>query len=439
MVSGIFAPGEQFRINESNIFCQVEELLGAGGQGEVYRVSVNGKPRALKWYYPHTGSKWQMDNLVNLINKGSPDDRFLWPTDLLAEETRPGFGYMMPLRPSRYKGISDLLSRSVNTTLKSLVTACAHLSDAFLQLHSKGWCYRDISQGNMFFDPGNGEVLVCDIDNVGVNGGDTPILGTPRFMAPEVVRRQAKPSTETDRFSLAVMLFLVLLNDHPLDGRKEVDIHCFDRHAMERLYGVEPLFIFDPKDHSNEPVKGYHDNALAFWPIYPAFIKHLFVRSFTSGLWDPKHGRVTETEWRLAMNILRDSIFNCSCGAENFFDMEQLKATGGAVGNCWSCKGSLRLPPRIRIGKTVVMLNSDSKLFPHHLTNNDSVDFTRPFAEVSRHPVDPNRMGLKNLGSESWSAVLSDGNIREVPPAKSVALDTVTRIHFGRAEGEVRL
>jgi serine/threonine protein kinase len=44
------------------------------------------------------------------------------------------------------------------------------------------------------------------------------VLGTPRFMAPEVVRREAAPSDQTDRYSLAVLLFYLLMGGHPLDG-----------------------------------------------------------------------------------------------------------------------------------------------------------------------------------------------------------------------------
>ena len=440
MVSGIFSPGDKIRVSNTGADCVVEELLGAGGQGEVYRITVDGAGHALKWYYPHTATREQLETLVELIQKGPPDDRFLWPTDLMAEDSKPGFGYLMPLRPLRYKGISDLLVRNVSSSLKSLVTACANISDAFLQLHSKGWCYRDISQGNMFFDPDSGDILVCDNDNVGVDGGPTSVLGTPRFMAPEVVRGEALPSMQTDLFSLAVMLFFVLVNNHPLDGRKEFEIHCFDRPAMERLYGWEPVFIFDPHDRSNEPVPGYQDNALAFWPVYPAFLRDLFIDSFTKGLRDPVHGRVRETTWRRAMSRLRDSIFYCGCGAENFFDMARLRAAGGTADNCWMCNASLKLPPRIRIGKnTVVMLNPDSKLFAHHLQDGDTVDFTNPFAEVTSHPADASRLGLKNVSGETWTAVLNDGTVREVPPTRSVALAKGTRIHFGRESGEVRI
>jgi eukaryotic-like serine/threonine-protein kinase len=439
VVTGIFAPGEKIKVNNTGTECLVEELLGAGGQGEVYRVNIDGAGRALKWYYPHTATREQLETLVKLIHAGPPDDRFLWPTDLMAEDSKPGFGYLMPLRPSRYLGVSDLLARTMNTSLRSLATACANLSDAFLQLHAKGWCYRDISQGNMFFDPDSGDVLVCDNDNVGANGGPTMVLGTPRFMAPEVVRGEAYPSLQTDLFSLAVMLFLVLVNNHPLDGRKEFEIHCFNRPAMERLYGWEAVFIFDPNDRSNEPVRGCHDNALALWPIYPAFLRSLFIDSFTTGLRDPVHGRVRETSWRLAMSKLRDSVFFCSsCASENFFDVDALQTAGGTAGACWSCGASLPLPPRIRIGRTVVMLNPDAQLFAHHLDENATVGFSKPFAEVTRHPTDPSLLGLKNLSDESWSAVLSDHSVREVPPTKTVLVASGTHIQFGKADGEIR-
>ena len=438
-MSGLFPPGKKLTINNTGAHCVVKELLGAGGQGEVYQVNVDGVSRALKWYYPQTSTSEQLATLAKLINAGAPDSRFLWPEDLLVDESSATFGYLMPLRQARFKSISDILSRTVSSSLMSLVTSCANLSDAFLQLHAKGWCYRDISQGNMFFDPKSGDILICDNDNVGVNGSPTSILGTPRFMAPEVVRRETYPSTQTDLFSLAVMLFFVLMNNHPLDGRKEHEIHCFDLPAMERLYGREPLFIFDPYDKSNEPVPGFQDNALAFWGIYPNFIKDLFTESFTKGLGDPVNGRIRETDWRTRMCQLRDAIFRCSsCGNENFFDVARLSREGGMTGSCWSCRAPLQLPARMRVGGTVVMLDPGSQLFAHHLDKDQPMNFSKPLAEVVRHPAEARRLGLKNLTGETWSATV-DGTVHEVTPGRSMAVNNGTQIHFGKVDGEIRV
>jgi serine/threonine protein kinase len=114
------------------------------------------------------------------------------------------------------------MTRRIEPTFRALATAGLNLSHNYLLLHSQGLCYRDISFGNAFFDPDNGDVLIADNDNVSVDGaGALGVLGTPRFMAPEVVRGDALPSTQTDLFSLSVLIFYMLMVAHPLEGEKE--------------------------------------------------------------------------------------------------------------------------------------------------------------------------------------------------------------------------
>ncbi|MBN1955051.1 MAG: serine/threonine protein kinase [Anaerolineae bacterium] len=421
--------------------CRVVRFLGGGGQGEVYQAELGGKAVALKWYFPATATPEQREALEILVKKGPPTAKFLWPEELTFAAGVPGFGYIMPLREPRFKGIVDLMKRRIEPSFRALATAGLELAHSYLQLHAQGLCYRDISFGNAFFDPDSGEVLICDNDNVTVDGqGKAGVLGTPRFMAPEVVRGEALPSTETDLFSLSVLLFYIFMVHHPLEGRKELEIHCLDLPAMTRLYGTEPVFIFDPDDDSNRPVPGYHDNAIAFWPVYPQFLRALFTKAFTDGLRDyPEQRDVRESEWRAAMVQLRDSILYCtSCGAENFYDVELLKATGGQPGACWACQKTIVMPPRIRIGSSVVMLNHDSQLFPHHVDSQRLYDFSQPVAEVNRHPTEPDIWGLKNLSDEKWVITADDGTIRDVEPGRSARMAVGLRINFGQVEGEIR-
>jgi DNA-binding helix-hairpin-helix protein with protein kinase domain len=437
MLAGILSPGEKIRIAPDKE-CRVDELLGAGGQGEVYRVTVQGSKFALKWYYAQTATRHQWDALRMLIDSRAAGTHFLWPTGLVTVDSKPGFGCIIPLCDSRYKGITDLLTRQVTSSLHVLTKVCANLSDAFMQLHSVGLCYRDISFGNVRFDPDSGDVLMVDNDNIGRDGEPASVLGTPRFMAPELLRNEAFPSAQTDLFALAVLLFLILMNHHPLEGRKEMEVDCFDQRTMVRLYGMEPVFIFDPVDHSNEPVPGYQDSVLAFWPIYPAFLRDLFTKSFTEGIRDPLHGRIRESAWRKAMTRLHDSIFYCRCGAENFYDADALRAAVGNLRDCWNCGSRPQLPARIRIGRAVVMLDPGSKLYRHHVQDDGPVNFAAPIAEVISHPTDATRLGLKNLDNRSWVAVSDDG-VCEISPAKILTISAGTRINFGEAEGEIRI
>jgi hypothetical protein len=133
---------------------------------------------------------------------------------------------------------------------------------------------------------------------------------------------------------------------------------------------------------------------------------------------------------------LRDSIFHCSCGNENFFDIDRMQREGGMTASCWSCRAPLKLPARMRIGSTIVMLDPGSQLFAHHLDG--PMNFNKPLAEVVRHPADARLLGLRNLTGESWSTTV-DGTVHEVPPGRSVAVNTGTRIHFGKVDGEIRV
>jgi DNA-binding helix-hairpin-helix protein with protein kinase domain len=437
----ILKPGQTVQTETTGLLCIVELFLGGGGQGEVYRANLDGKHVALKWYFPTSATPEQRMALETLIKKGPPNERFLWPMELLSAGGVLGFGYVMPLREPRYKGIVDLMKRRIEPTFRALATAGLDLSHSFLQLHAKGLCYRDISFGNVFFDPDTGDVLICDNDNVTVDGeARAGILGTPRFMAPEVVRGDALPSTQTDLFSLAVLLFYMFMVHHPLEGKRELAVHCLDLPAMTRLYGTDPLFIFDPDDDSNRPMPGYHDNALTFWPLYPQSLRDLLTKAFTDGIRDPRNGRVRESEWRATMVRLRDSIVYCAhCGAENFYDADVLRASRGKPGSCWSCKKEIRLPPRIRMEKNVVMLNHDTQLFPHHIDDQKMYDFSQSVAAVTQHPKDPSIWGLKNLSNEKWVTTTADGAIKDVEPGRSVTLGVGTRVNFGKTEGEIRL
>ncbi len=423
------APGRQLRSPSGTVY-EVGRFLGAGSQGEVYRVGADGAEYAVKWYVPGFATAEQRAAIETLVRAGSPSPAFLWPVELVEASGTPGFGYVMPLRASGVASIVDLMKGRVDPSFRALATAALELAEAFRRLHAAGLCYKDISFGNVFFDSATGRVEICDTDNVCVDGAArrVSVNGTPRFMAPEIVRNEAGPSADTDLFSLAVLLFYMLTISHPLEGQRETAIHAFDAPAMRRIYGEAPVFIFDPADASNRPDPVVHAHAGRYWDLYPPFLRDLFVRSFTAGLRDPCHGRVREGEWRTALLRLRDAIHYCgACGSENF---------AGANETCWNCGARLALPPRIAFGDRTVMLNRDTALLRHHL-DGVSWDLETVVATVARHPADPSRWGLANCTEGSWVAVRPDGTRTEVGPGRTVGLVPGLAIEFGGARGEI--
>jgi len=260
-------------------------------------------------------------------------------------------------------------------------------------------------------------------------------LGSPRFMAPEIIAGLSRACAVTDLHSLAVILFYFFMIHHPLEGRREREITCLDVAAMKELYGDAALFVFDPKQGANRPAPGVHNNATLFWNMYPGYVRDIFTRAFTEGLRDPS-ARVKAGDWRTVLLRMRDQIFYChKCAAENFLTNEgDLPA---AEQPCWAC-GEVPIPPmRLRLGAHSVVLNQDTLLYAHHLDSHRRNDYSEVMAEMVPHPKKPDVWGLKNVSQQAWTSVSPAGTTVEVAPGRSVSLVPDLRIRFGNIEGRI--
>lgn len=431
-MDGELVIGRELTSQDGNKY-KVCKLLGSGGQGEVYDVTNNGNHLALKWYYARTATPEQKRLLQELVGKVKPDDNFLWPEDFVADEQGKSYGYIMKLRPSNYVSIVDLMKRTAEPSFYILCKVAYNLTLSYNNLHNCGYCYKDISFGNLFFDPNTGDVLICDNDNVSPNGsGGSSVYGTPRFMAPEIVAKRVKPSRNTDLYSLSVLLFYIFMLNHPLEGKLEASIKCMDLYAMEKLYGTNPVFIFDPDDKSNRPLRGYQDNANEFWAVYPTQLKRLFTHAFTVGLKEPSK-RITEKQWLNAFANLMCGIMTCSkCGCENFYDAEREKL--GAAHICWNCNTRLKNPVKIIIDKNIVLLStSNSKLYSHHI--NRDYDMSTIVGSVNQNPKNPNIWGIRNDSNENWTYCSPGGEQTIVAPGRSARIAIGAKIRFKNFEG----
>lgn len=424
--------GTQLTSQSGNVYT-VKGLLGAGGQGEVYNVECGKTNYALKWYFPKMATTMQKKILDNLIAKGSPDPCFLWPEDLIFAKDGSSFGYIMELRGKNFKGIVDLMKRRAEPSFAMLCRAAYNLTSGYQKLHSMGFSYRDISFGNVFFDPDTGDVRICDNDNVSPNGEYSSVYGTPRFMAPEIVTGKAKPSRNTDQYSLAVLLFYMFMLGHPLDGKREAEIKCLDTFAMNKLYGTDPLFVFDPQDKSNRPVKGYHDNVLIYWDLYPKELKDLFTTSFTIGLTEPNK-RITEKEWMRVLANMISGIVKCpKCGCEVFID--EAKEKLGVSNTCWSCGSNIPPISKITIGKNRVLLTRDGVLYSHAINNDYDIDTV--CGRLVQNPNNPNMWGLRNETNVNWTYLAPDGSQAPIAPGRSAGIAKNIKIDFGKSVGEI--
>lgn len=399
---------------------EVKEVLGQGGQGVVYRVSYSGSDWALKMYFQNKLRRPELfhDNLRQLCEDKAiqtTNSAFLMPR-YLTTDTDEGFGFLMDLIPDEYKPFHDVLNARVRFSgLYSVVNSAIRITSAFRDLHNIGRSYQDLNDGGFFIRPTDGGVLICDCDNIAPYGEHLGIAGKPGYMAPEIVRGEKAPDKYTDRYSLAVVLFRLLLRGDPLEGKRVLKSVCLTEEAERRHYGFEPLFVYDPDDDSNRPVRGVHNNIIKFWRIMPDYIREAFEFSFTIGLNEPSK-RLIEKQWLDLLKKMRGEITACSsCGSQNFISAVETDSDGKLI--C-SCGAHYAKPLTLKGSKTSMLLFEGAKLF------DDSVS---PEAEVVRNKKNPALWGLKNNGSEAWSCTLPNGEEKTAEPGKAAPIFVGTK------------
>lgn len=406
---------------------EVIQKLGEGGQGVVYKVNYNGKPLALKWYFGNklnNADKFYR-NIQNNIKQGAPTSAFLWPLEI-TEYFDGSFGYLMELRPPEYKDFSLFLLAKVHfANIEALINTALCITNGFRELHNRGYSYQDLNDGNFFVNPKTGDVLICDNDNVAPYGENLGIAGKCRYMAPEVVMGQKRPDSHTDRFSLAVVLYMLLFLNHPLEGKRTM-CPCLTEELERKFYGSDPVFVWDPANDANRPVRGVHTNEIKLWPLYPAFVRKTFEKAFSHEVMvgnDTTH-RVIEKEWQEVFTTLRDLTIKCSCGSETFIDPSQQSC------RCINCGKSIERPPILKVKKYHAALAPGKKLYACHVQY-DSDDFKEAKGAVISSRNNPSLLGLRNDSNNTWEAILPNGSSKGYPNGQVIKLGKGIKINFG--------
>lgn len=415
-----------------NANIEVVERLGGGGQGDVYKVLYNGTPKALKIYKRNALKDPDAfcRNVKNNIQRGSPSPAFLWPQDMLSGKYK---GYIMDLRPKEYEELSTFMAGSVHfASFKTAVSAALKIIAAFRILHNQGYSYQDLNDGNFFINPKTGDVLICDNDNVAQNNVSTGILGKPRFMAPEIVRGETMPNTQTDRFSLSVIIFIMLTMTHPLEGKRFLKA-CLTPEDEELIYGKQPIFLLDPNDRRNAPVSGIHTNIGIVWPELPDYMKDAFLNEFSHDvLMDPGR-RSTESDWQALLIRFRSETIRCGqCGNENF-------TYDPAAPVCGDCKRPIPKFTKLKMaGCNYLMPALPGNIVYRVQLGTANVDLAgNPMMLVRRHPQDPNQVILQNVSGKDVEVTTPSGKIKVVADKGAVPANAGIRIKLENGSLEI--
>lgn len=291
------------------------DIAGEGAQGVVYNEASD---KYLIKLYNNAGSiqnKNRFNKLKWLIKQDYPD-QFIRPLDLI--ET-PYVGYVMEkvkghtslnrmLVPSRDVSFSEWYNNETGGLRRRFYIAYK-IAMQFALLHDTNRAYCDISGNNILVneDPKVASVCMIDIDNIYIPGGDSGnVLGTSRYMAPEIMNKQVPPDIFTDSYSLAVILFELLRVGHPYVGDMVED------GTPEQQ--TQAYLGFYPYEDALDTDINRSSQMLPIDVVTTNNLRELFRKTFVDGK-NNRMERVTAREFALACLEASNRVMKCpKCG-----------------------------------------------------------------------------------------------------------------------------
>ena len=241
-VSGIAVQRLRGRVEEVKELGQytLEQKLGAGGMGEVYRArhALLHRPTAVKFIRPNQVSETNLERFEREVQRTSeltsPNTIDIYDFGCTEEGV---FYYVMEYLPGLDLG--DMLENHgampVSRAVHILKQVCASLAEA----HARGLIHRDIKPPNVFLTERGGLFdfvkvldfgLVRDISEQGDSSHE--LAGTLPYVAPERILDAQCQDPRSDIYSVGVIAFNLLTGRQPFEGTSaEIAYHVVNSPA----------------------------------------------------------------------------------------------------------------------------------------------------------------------------------------------------------------
>ena len=221
-VEGRFAPGDVLA------GYVVEELVGRGGMGEVYRARDQrlDRPVALKLLAPRLADdEGFRERLLRESRLAASLDH---PNVVPIYETGEADGRLfIAMRYVEGTDLKALLRREGALSPERTVALAGQVADALDAAHARGLVHRDVKPSNVLIDEQGGREH-CYLADFGLTQSvsdrgpaDGQLMGTLEYVAPEQIRGDAVDG-RADVYALGCLLFEALTGTLPFTGASDV-------------------------------------------------------------------------------------------------------------------------------------------------------------------------------------------------------------------------
>lgn len=192
----------------------------------------------------------------------------------------------------------------------------------------------------------------------------------------------------------------------------------------KQFYGSNAIFIYDPQNKTNLPVRGVHNNVMRKWPAFPELLRTAFIREFSQECLTNPDKRCLERDWQKIIQKVRDMLVVCPlCKEETFVENTQSP-------RCVCCGNEFNVAGTLKINDRQVLLTADTKVY---------IDMdNKPDIHVISVPGDRYPVQLKNITSGNWTVETPSGKLKAVEPNQSMPVKAGLKVSFGGTiKGEI--
>jgi len=199
---------------------RVEELLGSGGMGAVYRARDERLDRAVALKILSEDALTSSSARQRFVREAQLAATLNHPNIVTIYEVEEADGYHFIAM--EYVEGETLRARVARAplSLQEIVQVGGDVAEALEAAHAVGLIHRDIKPANILLtDSGQPKILDFGIARLAAGGLTRPgkFFGTPNYMSPEQVTG-SNVDGRTDQFSLGVILYQLLTGEKPFVG-----------------------------------------------------------------------------------------------------------------------------------------------------------------------------------------------------------------------------
>ena len=415
-------------------------LLDKQGEDDIssiYTINIDEEIKFLKLYKSSIWNDFDlfiknMDQLTSLLD---PNVNFLLPIDFLDIKTETGekkVGIILDSYSNEYIQLSELIiNHGKEYSYKNRIDIALQILSSLHDINKYDFCFQELNEHSFRVNPKNGKVLIVDLENLAPISSDTGLsYHTIRYTAPEIIcGEKVKAEIEQQRYSLSILLFQILTQTHPLEGRRYFT-PCLTLEVLKSLYGLEPIFIMDPEDIRNSPLSGIQDNFTMIWSGFPEYVRELFIRAFSKELLFYPKRRISEDEWEQMLFRLRSDIISCKCGNEIFISDETNQI-------CNQCENNYIVQRKLELSGC----NYEFPIIPNNIVFKGQVikevDLSvKPIIRIVENPQD-NNLYLQNISGKELICITPSGN--QLYIENNMTVPTKTGITLNVENGYIKI